>query len=187
MAIKAKKKTYTADGLQFKTKALLDFYIELKQLKEKKFITDFSLPTVDEQSKSKYNARKCIIDGNTFDSIMEGKFYIHLKKEKEEGNVIDIALQPQFELQEKFSKNGKTIRAITYKADFLVTYKDGSKVVYDVKGMETADFLLKKKLFDYKYRDLKLVCVQYRASEKKWMDLEDIKKLRKNKKSKRSK
>lgn len=175
-----KKKVYSIDGLQFATKPLYDFYVELKEHKEQGLIKSFTLPTIKEQvAKSKYGAKKCEIDGFIFDSIMEGKFYIHLKLEKQKGNVIDYELQPKYVLQENFKKNGKTIRAITYISDFLVTYKDGSQIVYDVKGRETTDFLLKKKMFDYKYRNLTLKCVQYRARQKKWMDLDEIKELKK--------
>lgn len=184
MAKKIKKpKIYTMDGLKFKTKPLLDFYIELKEHKKQGFIKSFTLPTIEEQKKkSKYGARKCEIDGFIFDSVMEAKFYIHLKQEKENGNVIDFELQPKYLLQEGFKKAGKTIRAIYYISDFLVTHKDNQKIVYDVKGRETADFKLKKKMFDYRYRDLTLVCVQYRARENKWMSLEEIEKMKKEKK-----
>lgn len=177
-----KKKVYTIDELQFSTKPLYDLYIELKGHKEQGLISSFKLPTIEEQqAKSKYGAKKCEIDGYTFDSIMEGRFYVHLKQEKQKGNIIDYELQPKYVLQESFKKNGKTIRAIAYISDFLVTYKDGSQIVYDVKGRETADFKLKKKMFDYKYRDLTLKCVQYRARQKRWMDLDEIQALKKKK------
>ncbi|MCY7865903.1 DUF1064 domain-containing protein [Bacillus spizizenii] len=175
-----KPKVYSIDGLHFKTKPLFDFYQELKEHKVQGLINSFTLPTLEEQkTKSKYGAKKCEIDGHIFDSVMEGKFYVYLKLEKQNGNVVDYELQPKYVLQEGFRKDGKAIRAITYISDFLVTYKDGEKIVYDVKGQETADFKLKKKMFDYRYRDLILKCVQYRAKDKVWMDLEEIKKQRK--------
>lgn len=173
----AKKKVrkppiYKVDGRLFKTKPMMDFYKQLKELKEQGFIKSFELPTIEEQkAKSKYGAKKCEVDGNIFDSLMEAKFYIFLRHEKEYGDVVDFELQPKFKLQESFKKNGKTIRAIHYIADFLVEYKDGTKIVYDVKGRETADFKLKKKLFDYKYRNLTLICVQYRERLKRWIDI----------------
>lgn len=175
-----KPKVYIIDGLQFKTKPLFDFYQELKEHKEQGLIKSFTLPTLKEQkAKSKYGAKKCEIDGYIFDSVMEGKFYVYLKQEKQNGNVIDYELQPKYVLQEGFRKGGKAVRAITYISDFLVTHKDGEKIVYDVKGRETADFKLKKKMFNYRYRDLTLKCVQYLAKDKKWMDLDEIEKRRK--------
>jgi hypothetical protein len=68
------------------------------------------------------------------------------------GKIKDISLQHKFELQPSFKKNGKTIRAITYIADFV--YFDLERmvnVVEDVKGYKTKEYLLKKKLFEYKY------------------------------------
>ena len=185
MAVKSKvkkPKIYTIDGLQFKTKPLYDFYVELKEHKAQGLVNSFTLPTLKEQkAKSKYGAKKCEVDGYIFDSVMEAKFYVHLKLEKQNGNVVAYELQPKYILQESFKKDGKTVRAIAYISDFLVTYKDGSKIVYDVKGRETADFKLKKKMFDFRYRDLTLKCVQYRATEKVWMDLDEIKELKKKK------
>ena len=187
---KAKKKkiVYEIDGLQFATKPLFEFYQELKEFKKQKLIKSFTLPTIQEQkAKSKYGAKKCEIDGNVFDSIMESRFYVYLRQEQEKGNVKKIELQPKFVLQEGFRKNGKAIRAINYISDFLVTYKDDRVVVYDVKGRETDDFKIKKKLFDYKYRDLTLICVQYLARTKQWVDIHAKKKSKTKKGAKASK
>lgn len=52
-------------------------------------------------------------------------------------------------------KGGKTFRKIEYVADFQYE-QDGKIIVEDVKGMETDVFKLKKKLFEYKYKDLEL-------------------------------
>jgi hypothetical protein len=38
-----------------------------------------------------------------------------------------------------------------YVADFLVTYKDGTEKVVDVKGFETPVFKIKRILFELKY------------------------------------
>ncbi|MGL5962392.1 MAG: DUF1064 domain-containing protein [Cetobacterium sp.] len=96
--------------------------------------------------KSKYRNKKVVVDGIVFDSISESKFY---KNIKEMG--IEFELQPVFPLQESFKKNGKTIRRIDYIADFKI----GNRVI-DIKGVETEAFKIKKKLFEYKYKDLKL-------------------------------
>lgn len=167
------KKVYTADELIFKTKPHLDFYLELKDLREEGIVLSFTVPTLDvvKQTKNKYSALKCEVDGHVFDSIMEAKYYVHLKKERIEGHIKDFELQPKFNLQESFKKEGKTVRAIDYIADFLVTQNDSTQIVYDVKGMTTKDFLLKKKMFDFKYRELPLKCIRYMAKEKAWVDI----------------
>jgi len=104
---------------------------------------------------SKYGSKKTIVNGITFDSKLEAKRYCELKLLAKGGVIKDLQLQPSFELQPSFKKNGKTIRAITYKADF--SYYDNEKakkVIEDTKGFKTKDYLIKKKLFEYKFPDL---------------------------------
>jgi hypothetical protein len=101
---------------------------------------------------SKYNSKKTIVDGITFDSIKESRRYSELKILKIAGEVDNFNLQPAFLLQEGFKrKDGKKIREIWYIADFEVWYKDGRREIEDVKGMETEVFKIKRKLFEAKY------------------------------------
>jgi hypothetical protein len=51
-------------------------------------------------------------------------------------------------------------KAITYTADFRVTYSDGHQELEDIKGFSTEIFLLKKKLFEFKYPDLTLKVIK---------------------------
>lgn len=138
--------------------------------------------------KNKYNNKKVKVDGIKFDSKHESEFYLHLKELKKQGKVKDFELQPQFELQPKFTNVlGENIRAITYKADFLVYYPDGRKEVIDVKGFETADFKLKKKLFEYKYnQSITLICKAPKyLAPRKWIELKELKEIRKERKKQR--
>lgn len=134
---------------------------------------------------NKFNAKKVTVDGFKFDSQAEADYWLYLKELWQEGKILEIELQPKYELQPKFTNpRGSKILPINYKADFLVTYKDGSKQVIDVKGMETADFKLKKKMFEYKYdQSLILVCKapKYLAPQK-WIELDDLKQIRKERK-----
>ena len=98
---------------------------------------------------TKYNNRKVVIDGITFDSQKEGNFYCELKVLKMAGEVKEFSLQVPYELQPKFKCAGKTIRAIKYVADFVVTY-----AVIDTKGYKTKEYLLKKKILLYRYPDI---------------------------------
>lgn len=167
------KKRYLDGNLEFKSKAMLDYHLELKSLHEEGLIQSFSVPTIStvDETKNKFKAVKCEIDGHTFDSLMESRYYIHLLKEKEAGNVISFELQPPFVLQESFRKNGKAVRKIEYKADFRVIDKNNDITIYDVKGDITKDFALKRKMFDFKFRDLTLKCVQYVAKTKSWIEV----------------
>ena len=104
---------------------------------------------------SKYNSRKTVIDGITFDSKKEAKRYVELKKKQEEGEITDLRLQVPFELVPSFTieidgKKRKR-RNIRYIADFTY-YENGQKVVEDVKGRKTEIKKIKKKLFEYKYK-----------------------------------
>ena len=122
---------------------------------------------------NKYNNKKTIVDGIKFDSEMESHYYIYLKQLKEIGEVIDFVLQPTYLLQEGFNLNGKRIRAITYKADFKVIYKDGHEEVIDVKGKLTEEFKIKRKMLLYRYRDINFKCVQERGRKpnKYWIEI----------------
>ena len=106
---------------------------------------------------SKYKARKTLVDGIYFDSRAEAQYYLHLKSESAKGNVVEYTLQPVYELQEGYRRGKRKVQPITYKADFLVTYKDGRQEVIDVKGMKTEVYRIKKKMFEYRYPDLEIV------------------------------
>ena len=122
---------------------------------------------------NKYKNKKTIIDGFKFDSEMESHYYLYLKQLKEMGKVVDFILQPTYLLQEGFDLNGKRIRAITYKADFKVIYKDGHEEVIDVKGKLTEEFKIKRKMLLYRYRDINFKCVQERGRKpnKYWIEI----------------
>ncbi|EEO1088706.1 DUF1064 domain-containing protein [Listeria monocytogenes] len=107
--------------------------------------------TKQASTRSKYNAKKVVIDNIKFDSKAEAAYYQQLKLLKMSGEVVSFDLQPEFVLQESFRKNGKLYRAIKYKADFLVLYKDGHEELIDVKGMLTKEFRIKQKLFELRY------------------------------------
>ncbi len=101
-------------------------------------------------SKVKYHNKKCEYKGLKFDSLKERNHYIILEHLEKTGQIKELRRQVKFLLQPSFKLNGKTIRAINYIADF--TYlKDGVLVVVDTKGFRTKDYLLKKKMFQYKY------------------------------------
>lgn len=112
------------------------------------------------RKRSKYNNQKTVVDGIKFDSQKEAEYYCKLKLLKQAGEIKDFGLQPRYELQPAFEKNGKKYRAITYIADFVIVNNDGTTEVVDVKGVETQVFKIKQKLFEYKYPDLTLKIVK---------------------------
>lgn len=108
---------------------------------------------------SKYHAHKTVINGIRFDSKAEANYYLILLDKQRTGEIQGFTLQPKFILQESFKKNGKTYRAITYIADFLITHNDDSVEVIDVKGVITKEFAIKRKLFEAKFPGLALTLV----------------------------
>lgn len=109
---------------------------------------------------SKYRNRKVTIDGRTFDSMAEAAYYQELKLRLKAGDIKGFACQPKIELIPGFTKHGRKIRPMTYIADFEITHNDGSIEYIDVKGVETETFKLKRKLFDFLYREERLTIVR---------------------------
>ncbi|KAB8139283.1 DUF1064 domain-containing protein [Gracilibacillus oryzae] len=107
------------------------------------------------RTKSKYGNRKTKVDGHTFDSKLEAKYYGELLLRKKAGEIKSFKLQPRYELQPTYKKDNKTVRKIEYVADFLIEYADGSIEVVDIKGHITKEFALKRKIFEFQH-DLKL-------------------------------
>ena len=106
---------------------------------------------------NKYHAKKTEVDGIRFDSLKEASRYHELKLLQRAGIIYDLKLQPEFELIPAFRKNGKTYRRTVYRADFSYFDKvNDTKVIEDVKGVRTAVYKLKKKLFEYKYPEYEI-------------------------------
>ena len=97
---------------------------------------------------SKYHARKTTVDGIEFDSAKEAKRYTKLRAMEEDGEIQGLRLQVPFELLPSFECDGVKYRGMRYIADF-VYYRDGKRVVEDVKGAKTPEYKLKKKLMAY--------------------------------------
>lgn len=121
---------------------------------------------------SKYGAKKVTIDGITFDSKAEGRYYEHLQKLKKSGLVEDFKMQKAFTLLDRFAhpQTGRIVRAITYKADFEVIYTDGRIEVVDIKGFLTPEFKIKAKMFMFRYQ-IPLVLLKWSAKDKEFVEV----------------
>lgn len=111
-----------------------------------------------EKRTSKMRNQKGEMDGIKFDSKKEMKRYNQLKIFQRAGEIKNLRTQKAYLLQENYRKNGKTIRKIEYKADFVYE-KDGKIIIEDVKASEKFQcpiYKIKKKLFEYKYPDLSI-------------------------------
>lgn len=112
------------------------------------------------ESSGKYHARKTSVDGVQFDSDAESRRYSELAILERAGEITDLELQPVFILQPtlKIKKvvvapdgrkrtKTRTVRPITYRADFRYTdAATGEVVVEDVKGVQTEVFRIKAKM-----------------------------------------
>lgn len=103
-------------------------------------------------ARSKYRNNKTVVFGISFDSKHEAQTYMVLKGDKK---VADIRLQVPFELVPAYTDaSGKKVKAMNYIADFVcIDTKTGKTRVIDAKGFRTQYYLLKKKLFNYRYFD----------------------------------
>ena len=99
---------------------------------------------------SKYSAVRTEIDGYIFDSKREAARYQDLRLLERVGYLTNLELQPKFPLV----VNGKKV--CTYQADFRYLTKDGKTVIEDVKGVRTAVYSLKAKLFHALYPGLRI-------------------------------
>lgn len=113
--------------------------------------------------KSKYHARKTVVDGIEFDSKAEAAYYYQLKTLK-----LDFKCQEPFEICPKFRLNDKTYRHRTYRPDFSI-YENGELVsVVDVKGGKatvTTDSRLRMVLFMNQYQ-VPVVLARYNYRQK---------------------
>lgn len=102
----------------------------------------------EKKRKNKYNNQKI----DDFDSLLEKKFYdelLLLQTAKDDDiRVVRIQRQVKYELiPAQYDENGKLIeKSCSYIADFVVTRASGKVDVFDVKGVRTSTYILKRKL-----------------------------------------
>jgi len=150
-------------------------------------------------ARSKFNVNtspkskeKRTLNGYTFSSDLEYRFYVYLLSQQEKGIVKSIKIQPKFLLQERYEKYGKKILPIHYIADFEVEYENGDIIIFDTKGFITQDSKIKVKIFDYKYPDKVLRVINYSKIDgndenEGWCDVKVIERGRKERKKAKEK
>lgn len=103
---------------------------------------------------SKYNSKNIVLDGISFPSIDESKYYEALKIRQAKGEIKCFELQPQYILIPSFEYQGKKIQGISYKPDFLIYHNDDTEECIEIKGMLTEPSQIRIKLFKHKYPNL---------------------------------
>jgi hypothetical protein len=99
------------------------------------------------QKSRKYGNQTCVIDGFSFDSKAEARYYLKLKTELQAGEIRNLRMQVPFELAPSCVIAGRKRPPLRYIADF--TYervRDGSFVVADVKGVAADVYRVKRHL-----------------------------------------
>ncbi len=100
----------------------------------------------------KFNAKKKVVDGITFDSTKEAKRYIELKMLEKAGEISDLELQPKFPIYVCRRQNGELHHVCTYIADFKYRAgKNGLLTIEDSKGIRTPVYRLKRKMVEAQY------------------------------------
>ncbi|MCS6103588.1 DUF1064 domain-containing protein [Clostridium botulinum] len=121
-----------------------------------------------------YRGKKCTYNNIEFDSIPEKDYYIKLLEDK---GVSNLQVHPKFILLEGFRNNeGKAIRSITFKPDFMF-YKGKDKYIVDVKPnnkkLIDSDFMIRWKLLQhmYKEQDIRFKLIAWDKKIKEFVEL----------------
>lgn len=90
---------------------------------------------------NKYHAIKTIVDGITFSSKKEARYYSDLQLARKSGQLLFFLRQVPFHLP----------GGVTYRCDFLEFWKGGEIRFVDVKGFKTKEYIMKKKMTEALY------------------------------------
>lgn len=114
------------------------------------------MPLAAAARQHKYHAEKAIADGVMFDSKRERMRAWELEQARQMGQIEWWSYGPRYLLQEGTrDATGKRVAPITYRPDFLVRER-GVLRAEDTKGVQTAEFRLKARLWAGRYPDIEL-------------------------------
>ena len=97
------------------------------------------------QGSSKYKNRKIETPEGKFDSVKEYRRWEELKWMQRAGVISSLKRQVSYTLVPSQKTSSGTERPVKYIADFVYV-RDGKTVVEDVKGVRTAEYIIKRKL-----------------------------------------
>ena len=94
---------------------------------------------------NKYGAKKTVAkDGLKRDSKFEATIADELLLRKEAGDILDYDTQYKVEMW-AYDQNGKKAMKVNHKVDFRVHLNDGSYELLEAKGVETADYKMRRR------------------------------------------
>ena len=113
--------------------------------------------------KSKYGAKRTMVDGIMFDSKAEAARYVFLKARLDAGEISHLELQPVFKLSNGTrpvlikSKGYPNGRQVKYVADFAYFCPvENKRIIEDCKGFRTKEFILKKAFVEAQFPGVKI-------------------------------
>ena len=98
------------------------------------------------RKKNKYNAQTCVYDGHTYHSRAEARYATELDLRVKAGEL------DHWERQKRIALEAYGCHICNYYIDFILYYADGRKEYVEIKGLETATWKLKWKMFLAKLR-----------------------------------
>lgn len=130
---------------------------------------------------SKYGNTKVEADGYKFASKIEYEYYKHLLEEQKQGVVKSFDMQVPFILLDGYELGERKIRPVKLVVDFVINYSDGRREIHDTKGMVKPIDILKKKMFESKFKQ-PLIFIGKSIIDGGFVDHEIIKEGRKKRK-----
>ncbi len=95
-------------------------------------------------ARSKYNAKRTIIDGIAFPSRLEAEVYAHHRRLEQAGEITIKQLQAQVVLKMYYGDDAGKAHLVRYKPDMLILNKRGEMVFIEAKGVETQVWRIKR-------------------------------------------
>lgn len=94
---------------------------------------------------NKYGAKKTVAkDGIRRDSKYEASIADELYLRKQAKDIADYDTQFKVEMW-AYDENGKKAMKVSHKVDFRIHHNDGSYELYEAKGLETADYKMRRR------------------------------------------
>ena len=132
---------------------------------------------------TKKGKEKRTYNGEVFDSLTELNFLKEwILPKVESGEILRYELQIPFVLQEGFTHNNIKILPIKYVSDFIVYWKDGTRTIFDVKGLPDSLSKCKRKMFWNKYPNEDYIWMCRNLKHGGWLTYEDLEKKKKEEK-----
>lgn len=93
---------------------------------------------------NKYGAKRTEFNGKKYDSKFEACVAEELELRKKAKDILDYDTQFKVEMW-AYDQNGKKAMKVSHKVDFRIHHKDGSFELMEAKGVETADYKMRRK------------------------------------------